>query len=78
MLSQICLPNTMNLHLDRVEIVASDSLCLTVTSTTSMGKCPKCGQYSSHRHSQYWRELADLPCSGRMVTIRLHANGKST
>ena len=33
--------------------------------------CPTCGRRSRRVHSRYWRTLADLPCDGHAVTLRV-------
>ena len=35
------------------------------------GRCPLCGQESRRVHSLYWRHVADLPCVGQAVQVRL-------
>ena len=45
-----------------------------IVSVAAIGKrrrCPACNQLSRRVHSQYWRTLADLPCSGEPVTLRV-------
>jgi transposase len=47
--------------------------CLTVflETTTSTASCPLCGSHARRVHSRYTRQLADLPCFGRAVQVRV-------
>lgn len=36
-------------------------------------RCPLCQRASKRVHSRYWRTLADLPCSGVPISLRVHA-----
>jgi transposase len=39
--------------------------------TSSASVCPLCGKASTRIHSHYQRHLADLPCQGRIVVLRV-------
>ena len=49
--------------------------CLTVflETTASTASCPLCGSLARRVHSRYTRRLADLPCFGRAVEVRITA-----
>jgi transposase len=49
----------------------SGAVCLLVRSNTPGARCPLCRQPSESVHSRYIRKLADLPCHGKAVTLRL-------
>jgi transposase len=42
-------------------------------STAATSVCPLCGKASARVHSHYERRLADLPCQGRPVVLRIQA-----
>lgn len=42
-------------------------------SAAERGQCPLCRRLSGRLHSRYVRTIADLPCSGRQVRLRLTA-----
>jgi transposase len=48
-----------------------DSIILTVRSEALIAKCPLCGTASRRIHSRYSRQVADLPCAGRQVCLRV-------
>jgi hypothetical protein len=50
---------------------SADSIILTVRSDVAATGCPLCGMLSRRIHSRYLRLVADLPCSGREVRIRM-------
>ena len=53
--------------------VSGDCLELLCRSRRHSSACPACGRYSRWVHSRYWRTLADLPCQGRAVRLRVRA-----
>jgi transposase len=57
----------------RLEHVALESDCLTVFLETASltALCPTCGTGARRVHSRYARRLADLPCFGRTVDLRV-------
>ena len=52
---------------------SSDSIILAVRSKTMMAECPLCGTASRRIHSRYARQVADLPCAGRQIRLRVIA-----
>lgn len=46
-------------------------LCVHVVSMQPISHCPLCGQASRLIHSRYRRVLADVPCAGQCVSLRL-------
>ena len=46
------------------------TLCVRLTATSA--PCPRCGIMSSRVHSYAWRCLADTPCFGHPLILRLH------
>ena len=50
---------------------SSDSIILAVRSEAGTTKCPLCGARSRRIHSRYARQVADLPCAGRQIRLRV-------
>jgi transposase len=50
---------------------STDSIILTVRSDMASADCPLCGMLSRRIHSRYLRLVADLPCAGKEVRIRM-------
>src|SRR5260370_20268505 len=50
---------------------SSDSISLAVRSEALMAECPLCGAASRRIHSRYIRRVADLPCAGRQIYLRV-------
>jgi transposase len=48
-----------------------DGIVILCRSTSSASVCPVCGKTSARVHSHYQRHLADLPCQGRIVVLRV-------
>src|SRR3984957_12687633 len=48
-----------------------DSIILVVRSEAGMAKCPLCGARSRRIHSRYDRQVADLPCAGKQIRLRV-------
>ena len=48
-----------------------DNLIVHLAITTPVAACPLCGSDARNVHSRYIRRLADLPCSGRAVQLRV-------
>ncbi len=46
-------------------------LILSLSTTLTKARCPKCETFSSRVHSHYQRYPADLPWAGRAVRIHL-------
>ena len=53
--------------------VSADSIFLAARSKAGMALCPLCGSPSHRIHSQYIRQVADLPCAGRQIRLRVIA-----
>ena len=70
-MSYFPLPDTTELHLDRVTFSLS-RITVLVTAARPAACCPVCRQPSSRRHSGYTRRLADLPSNGLTVRLQLH------
>lgn len=58
------------LVVERIEHTAT-TIAIAVTSTSLVASCPQCQEPSKHIHGHYQRTMADLPCSGRQVTLHL-------
>jgi hypothetical protein len=50
---------------------SSDSIILTVRSEGGVAECPLCGARSRRIHSRYDRQVADLPCAGKQIRLRV-------
>ena len=48
-----------------------DLLAVHVVSTKGRASCPLCFCLAKRRHSRYTRVVADLPCAGFRVQLRL-------
>jgi transposase len=64
------LPLGEGLQIERV-MESADRLVVSVSSTSSRACCLLCGVFAQRIHSRYTRRVADLPCAGRQVTLRL-------
>jgi transposase len=64
------LPGCPGLHLDDL-VLTSDTAVALVASTAPTSACPRCGSPSDRVHSHYRRTVADLPCDGRRVVLRV-------
>ena len=49
----------------------SDSIILAVRSEGGVAGCPLCGARSRQIHSRYDRQVADLPCAGKEIRLRV-------
>jgi len=67
-----CLPHLCGLHLDSV-VVRDDRITLMITTAHRTARCPLCQCRSRRIHSRYTRTVADLPWSGRRVTLKIRA-----
>ncbi|MHC5262669.1 transposase family protein [Streptomyces sp. UC4497] len=36
------------------------------------GRCPQCAHPATRVHSRYWRQISEVPVSGRWLIVRLH------
>jgi transposase len=50
---------------------SSDSIILAVRSEGGVAECPLCGARSRRIHSRYDRRVADLPCAGKQIRLRV-------
>ena len=59
-----------------VESVEEDEGVMVVSarSAAERRQCPRCGRSSGRVHRRYVRTIADLPCAGRKVRLRLTAS----
>lgn len=57
----------------RLDDLTNDNrgIVLTVHATRRTARCPLCRRRSARVHGRYWRSLADRPCAGQRVTLRL-------
>lgn len=69
MLSSLLLPDAKKLQLREEICLETGTLVLNVTSTQESYNCPECATKSSRVHSQYQRQLADLPCVGIPISL---------
>lgn len=65
------LPDPISLHLTQLH-ASPGQITAVVTTTDSKAICPLCHCRSSHVHSRYVRQLADLPWAGWAVRLELH------
>jgi transposase len=52
-------------------VLDPDKLTINLVTTSPTAVCPLCGSDSQRIHSRYTRHLADLPCLGRRVRLRI-------
>ena len=50
---------------------SSHSIILAVRSEGGTAECPLCGVRSRRIHSRYGRQVADLPCGGKQIRLRV-------
>lgn len=50
---------------------SSDTIILAVRSESDVAECPLCGATSRRIHSRYDRRVADLPCAGKQIRLRV-------
>jgi transposase len=57
----------------RLDALTNDDrgIVLTLHATRRTARCPLCRRRSARVHGRYWRSLADRPCAGQRVTLRL-------
>src|SRR5262245_47066521 len=58
------------LRLDDLVLTPTTVVALLV-STSPTAACPRCGTPADRLHSHYRRTVADLPCRGRILALRL-------
>jgi transposase len=71
MFPETILPDRDSLSLQSVTC-EGDTLVVVVHARRVAVPCPACAEVTSEVHSRYWRTLADLPCIGQSVRVRLH------
>lgn len=64
------LPQCPGLRLDDLVLTPTTVVAL-LLSTSSTAACPRCGITTDRIHSHYRRTVADLPCHGRILALRL-------
>jgi transposase len=64
------LPLSERLSIERVTASANE-LLVSVLSSSPTACCPLCETQAWRIHSRYTRQVADLPCAGRHVTLLL-------
>jgi transposase len=70
MLTQLLFPGLRGLRVERIWTSAG-TVQVAAATHSRYGRCPCCRRRSGHVHSHYGRTLADCPCTGQAVTIRL-------
>ncbi len=68
--AQTLLADPDAIRLDKI-VVEPEALTIVAMTTRRSSECPHCGTLSSRVHSRYLRTVADLPCSGIAVRLRL-------
>lgn len=68
--TQTLLADPAAIRLDKI-ISESQSLMFVVVTTRRRAECPRCATTSTRIHSRYTRTIADLPCHGIAVRLRL-------
>jgi transposase len=63
-------PQCSGLRLDDLVLTPTTVVALLI-STSSTAACPCCGIATDRIHSHYRRTVADLPCHGRILALRL-------
>jgi transposase len=71
MAEQALLPDPTSLHLLHRQ-AEGNVITLVVRTTACEAKCSLCEETSTRVHSRYTRLLADLPCIGHAVRLKLH------
>jgi transposase len=70
MLDEVLLPSLDDFDVKDVT-VDQEIINLRIGLRTTGATCPCCGRSSDRVHSQYGRTIADLPCAGRSVRLRV-------
>jgi transposase len=71
-LTQMLFAGLRGLRVERMWTVAG-KVQVAASTQGRFGRCPCCQRRSRHVHSHYGRTLADCPCTGQALTIRLRA-----
>jgi transposase len=64
------LPQCPGMRIDDLVLTPTTVVALLI-STSSTAACPRCGAATDRIHSRYRRTVADLPCHGRILALRL-------
>ena len=64
------LPQCLGLRLDDFVLTPTTVVALLI-SNSSTAACPRCGTTTDRIHSHYRRTVADLPCHGHILALRL-------
>jgi hypothetical protein len=64
------LPLSEGLSIEQVT-ASTNELLVQVISSSPTACCPLCGEQAWRIHSRYTRQVADLPCVGQPLTLRL-------
>jgi hypothetical protein len=64
------LPLSDGLYIEQVR-ESAERLLVHVACMSAEARCPLCGTAAHRVHSRYSPQVADLPCAGRQVTLRL-------
>lgn len=55
------------------DLISDDrGIVITAHAIRRTAACPVCGRRATRVNGRYWRSLADRPCAGRPITLRLH------
>jgi transposase len=73
MLLPALFPQVRGLRVEHLRTDADNGLTVVMTTTQPTALCPLCQSLASRVHSRYQRRVTDLPCSGRTVTLLVHA-----
>jgi transposase len=71
-LTKLFFPDVVGVRIDRLWRDL-DVLHLMVTTTRTWARCPACGRRARRVQSHYQRTLADVPCTGTVVTLHVQA-----
>ena len=70
---QFILPSNVQLKADSIVFQHANHFIINACASQPGSCCPLCCKTSFRVHSKYFRELSDLPISGRSVRIKLAA-----
>ena len=63
-------PHLQSVRVEALEIT-DQCLVVSVSSRATRARCPLCQHWSRAIHSRFQRTVADLPCGGKAVVVRL-------
>ena len=52
-------------------MIHANSIIFVVRSEKNIAACPLCGATSRRIHSRYTRQVSDLPCGGKQISLRV-------